>query len=115
MSFNFKGAAPKKTGGGFNFGSNGVDDPLKDVEYTGDLPADSAAEMTALQQGFKQRAEAEKDRFRKATDSEFWFAVCFTSREDKEAFLKAANAKKNLMGDKYLDGYKLAKLLGLDM
>lgn len=115
MSFNFKGNAPKKTGGGFNFGGKGVKDPLEDVEYTGNLPADSAKEMSALQEGFRQRAQAEQDRFRKATDSEFWFAVCFKSREDKEAFLKAANAKKNLMGDKYLDGYKLAKLLGLEM
>ena len=42
-------------------------------------------------------------------DSEFWFAVAFKDRETKEAFLKEFGIDK--LGDKYIDGGKLAKLL----
>lgn len=88
-------------------------DPLADVEYTGDLPEDSRRELTALQQGFRDRAKREAERFRQATDSEYWFAVCFRSREDKERFLRALHLLA--VGDKYLDGYAVARLLRVDM
>lgn len=88
-------------------------DPLADVEYTGDLAADSAAELDAVAQGFRDRTKWEDDRFRLATDSEYWFAVCFTSREDKDAFLAAARLLP--VGDKYLDGSAVAAILGIDM
>jgi hypothetical protein len=88
-------------------------DPLADVEYTGDLAADSSAELDALAQGFRDRTKREDERFRLATDSEYWFALCFKSREDKEAFLKAAGLMA--VGDKYLDGYAVARVLGIDM
>lgn len=127
MSFDFKGNGKggKKaakgnfgnSGGGFGVGSNagGVPDPLADVEYTDKLDVDSASELSALQEGFASRGRKERERFRAATDSEFWFAVCFKTREEKEAFLKAAKVHKSLMGDKYIDGVKLAKILGIDM
>lgn len=117
MGFDFK---PKNTGGAakgsFSIGGAGqAEDPLADVEYTDDLAVDAGNELSELQKGFKQRADAEKDRFIKATDSEYWFAVCFESRQEKEAFLKAARIGKKMMGDKYIDGQKLAKVLGIDM
>lgn len=118
MSFNFnhKGGAKKTSSSGFSFGGGvGAPDPLADVEYTNDLAKDAASEMSALEEGFKSRAQKERDRFQKATDSEFWFAVCFTSREEKEAFLKAAKVNKKFMGDKYIDGRKLAQILGIEM
>lgn len=116
MSFNFGGSGGTQQKQGFSFGGgSGVDDPLADVAYEDDLAKDAAKEMSALHKGFKERASAEKDRFRKATDSEFWFAVCFESREEKEAFLKSAGVKAKLMGDKYLDGRQLAKILGVEM
>lgn len=113
MAFQFKGSQAKG-GKGFKMGG-GVVDPLADVQYTGDLQADTDAEFEALKQGYRARASAEADRFRNATDSEYWFAVCFKSREDKEKFLAAVKAKPRLHGDKYLDGYQLAKLLGVDL
>jgi hypothetical protein len=88
-------------------------DPLAEVEYTGDLAADSAAELDAVQQGFRDRTKREDERFRLATDSEYWFVLCFKSREDKEAFLKAAGLMA--VGDKYLDGYAVAHVLGIVM
>jgi hypothetical protein len=88
-------------------------DPLADVEYTGNLEADSAAELDAVQQGFRDRTKREDERFRLVTDSEYWFVLCFKSREDKEAFLKAAGLMA--VGDKYLDGYAAARVLGIPM
>lgn len=88
-------------------------DPLAAVSYTGDLAADSEAELDALAKGFRERTKREDDRFRLATDSEYWFAVCFKSREDKEAFLRAARLMA--VGDKYLDGYAVARTLDIEM
>lgn len=88
-------------------------DPLKDVEYTGDLGADAATEFTALEQGYRDRAKNEADRFKRATDSEYWFAVCFTTREEKEAFLRAAGLSH--LGDKYLEGPAVAATLDIDL
>jgi hypothetical protein len=88
-------------------------DPLKDVAYTGNLAEDAATELTALEQGYRDRAKAETDRFKRATDSEYWFAVCFTSREEKEAFLKAAGLTH--LGDKYLPGNDVAATLGIEL
>lgn len=111
------------TGGGFSFGQQGgfstqgeqADDPLADVEYTDNLAVDCGREFDALQKGFADRAKAERKRFKQATDSEYWFAVCFESREEKEKFLKAAGVVVSMMGDKYIDGRKLAQVLGVDM
>ncbi|MER7009923.1 hypothetical protein ABT324_00645 [Saccharopolyspora sp. NPDC000359] len=88
-------------------------DPLADVEYTGDLAEDSRRELNAVQQGFRDRAKREAERFRLATDSEYWVAVCFKSREDKEKFLR--NAGLLAIGDKYMDGYAVARVLGVEM
>jgi hypothetical protein len=88
-------------------------DPLADVAYTGDLEKDSAAELTAMEEAYRGRAKAEQARFTAATDSEYWFAVCFKSREDKEAFLRATGLLRH--GDKYLDGYAAAHALGVEI
>lgn len=102
-----------KVGAGIGFGGGPkvkpAADPLAGVEYSGDLAADSAAELSAMEQAYRDRAKAEADRFRGATDSEFWFAVCFTSREEKEAFLAGFGLAR--LGDKYIDGRALAKAL----
>jgi hypothetical protein len=55
-------------------------DPLRDVDYTGDLATDAATELDALAIGFRERTKREDERFRLATDSEFWFVLCFRSR-----------------------------------
>lgn len=105
--------------GGFSAGkgsfkkAGGVDDPLEDVEYSDSLEDDASEELAALKKGFEDRAKAERKRFKQAVDSEFWFAVCFKSREEKEEFLQKIGVKKKLMGDKYIDGHKLGQVLGV--
>lgn len=121
MSFSFKGEG-FGSGGGFSMGPK-VDDPLEDVEYTGDLNEDCGAEFEALQdayesrkniEGMAARAKAERERFQKATDSEFWFAVCFEGREEKERALKALKVNKQMMGDKYIDGRQFMQVQGIE-
>lgn len=75
------------------------------------LEADMAEDMNGILTAFKERAQNENARLLDATDSEFWFAVCFQTREQKEEFLK----KMALIdiGDKYLDGLKVAQRLGV--
>jgi hypothetical protein len=61
-------------------------------------------EVSDTLKAFKERSAQEAKRFQDATDSEYWFAVCFQTREDKERFLKEFLPK---LGDKYLDGRKV--------
>ena len=84
-------------------------DPLAATEYTGDLEADSAAELTELERAYRDRAKNEAGRFKAATDSEYWVAVCFKSRAEKEKFLQDFGLDP--LGDKYLDGKKVAQRL----
>ena len=93
----------------------GASDPLAYVAYCDppNMEADSAAELSALQEAFKKRAKQEAQRFRDVTDSEYWVALCFQTREDKDRFLRALNLIQ--LGDKYIDGHKAAQLLGVDL
>jgi ribonuclease HI len=50
---------------------------VANVEYTSDLPTDAHAELNAIQQGFRDRAKREEERFRLTTDSEYWFVLGF--------------------------------------
>lgn len=80
---------------------------------TGDAEADSLADLDEVKRGFRERAKAENDRFQNVTDSEYWFAMCFKTREQKERFLVAMNWIQ--FGDKYLPGDEVAKLMGVDL
>lgn len=82
-------------------------------EQTGNPEVDSKADLDEVQASFRERIKTENSRFQNTTDSEYWFAVCFQTREQKDAFLKAMNLF--LIGDKYLDGLEVAKQLGIDI
>lgn len=80
---------------------------------SGDPEKDSEADLSELQAGFRKRAKDEGRRFEQATDTEYWACLCFQTREQKEAFLKALNLLA--IGDKYLDGQEVAKVLGVEL
>lgn len=80
---------------------------------SGDIEVDSLADLDAVQRGFRERAKNEDKRFELVVDSEYWFAVCFQSRAQKERFLMAM--KWIELGDKYLDGQEVARLMGVDL
>lgn len=82
-------------------------------KQSGDPERDSEADLSELQAGFRKRAKDEGRRFEQATDTEYWACLCFQTREQKEAFLKALNLLA--IGDKYLDGQEVAKVLGVEL
>lgn len=82
-------------------------------ELTGDPEIDSAADLEALDEGFRKRSKDESKRFQLATDSEYWACICFQTREQKDKFLQLMNLID--IGDKYLDGALVAKRLGIDL
>jgi hypothetical protein len=88
-------------------------DQLADVEYTGDQEVDAKAELTALQAAFRDRKAKESRRFELATDSEYWCALVFQTRDQKEAFLNALGLLP--YGDKYLDGELVAQKMGIPL
>ena len=87
--------------------------PVPEPEPVGTFAEQAVVQLTELEQGIKDRKRAERDRFRAATDSEYWFAVCFTSRAQKETFLRAAGLWEH--GDKYLDGRLVADRFGIEL
>jgi len=87
--------------------------PIEPVTSAEALEADCAAEVNEVLDAFKTRAQNENARLQDATDSEHWFAVCFQTREQKEEFLRKMDIIK--LGDKYLDGLKVARKLGITL
>lgn len=75
--------------------------------------ADNQQEASALLESFKAKNQAEQLRFTVATDSEYWFCLCFQTRAQKVAFLEAMGWMD--IGDKYLDGTAVAERLGIDL
>lgn len=87
---------------------------LKPVPNPGPAkPADVEAkeELSEVLQGLKTRQLAESRRRLEATDSEFWCALCFETRAQKEEFLRKLGVLAH--GDKYLDGRLVAEKLGI--
>ena len=97
-------------------GGSGKTDSLFGLKKvaTGSKVEAKKAELNALQQGFADRAKQEKKRFEDATDSEFWFCMCFNTREQKEAFLEQIGWDTN-GADKYVDGVDVARQVGLKL
>lgn len=92
-------------------------DPLAGVVPTGDVAADSLAELEAMRTAFAARAKRERARFVAATDSEYWLCVCFQTREQKEAYLAYLRRAGHLADDtdKYIDGVALARRQGVQL
>jgi len=100
-------------------------DALAGLPITGDVEKDAKNECDAMLEGFakagekthakdgyfKGKEKLENERYKLATDTEFWACLVFKSRDQKEAFLKAAGLYE--LGDKYLDGVKVAEKLGV--
>ena len=64
-------------------------------------------ELSDVLKKFKAQAKEEQKIFLENVDSEYWIAICFQSREQKEEFLRLAGWLK--YGDKYLDGLEIAE------
>ncbi|WP_242890781.1 hypothetical protein [Actinomadura litoris] len=74
-------------------------------------PGDEDASPEELEKrlGFRERARREDERFRMATDSEFWLALCFRDAEDPARFCRATRIPAD---GRYIPGPKLADFAG---
>jgi hypothetical protein len=75
--------------------------------------ADPTEDAERVRSAFQQRADEEADRFTAATDSEFWVALCFQTRAQKDEFLEKLGVAA--LGDKYLDGRAVAAAMGIKL
>ena len=82
-------------------------DLLKHLKGGKNIEEETAEETSEVLKQFNKRHHDEQDRMKYVLDSEYWFCVCFQSRDQKERFLAAMDWAKH--GDKYLDGTELAK------
>lgn len=92
---------------------DGDDNPLADVEMTGDMQEDADAGMSEALRQIIERKRATQERFRTATDPEFFFCLCFQSREQKDDFLRLI--KWDDLGDKYINGLEVARRLAVPL
>ena len=76
--------------------------PVKRLEQS------SAEEIGEAEAAFRDRIAKEDKRRQAATDSEFWFAVYFPTREAKDKFLRDYGLDR--VGDKYLDGRQVDRI-----
>lgn len=88
-------------------------DPLAGLPELGDIEANADREVDIALEELLAERRRQKERWRTTNDDEFWFAVCFQSRQQKEDFLQRAGLHD--MGDKYLDGLRLAAHFGVDI
>lgn len=70
------------------------------------LEKETLEEIGDVEKSFRERMNAENKRFRDMCDTEYWFCVCFTSREQKEEFLKKIGMETDV---KYIDGKDMAR------
>lgn len=75
---------------------------------------DTEAEILVLKEAFKDPLQKEREQKEKLTDGNFWFAVYFKAKEQKEEFLLKSGLNKITSGI-YIDGEQLAKHIGVDM
>lgn len=91
------------------------ENPLDTMVYTGNPEKDALKQteltLEALQN--KERKKALREKLRVTTDSEFWCALCFETREQKDAFLQGVGVYED--GDKYIDGAAFARRLGIQL
>lgn len=97
-------------------GSDPEPDPMAGLSTElGGIEEDTSAELEALAEGFRDRLKRENDRKRHATDTEFWFAVCWDSREQRDAFLHRVGLP-HFAGrpGQYIPGDVLARAVGVE-
>lgn len=89
-------------------------DPFEGVEFPDDLEEATKVEVGIIED-LLRKGTPEKwlKRHGRVDDYPNWFLVAFPSREEKDHFLRVAQLDH--IGNKYMDGYKVAKALGLKL
>lgn len=76
-----------------------------------DIEREAKDELDAATAAFKAKKQNEQAVFTENTDSEYWVALCFQTRAQKEEFLAKIGVLSE--GDKYLDGLAVARAMGI--
>ena len=79
----------------------------------GDDAPDLAKDGEDTVHEFTANMKREKQGMALANDSEYWCALVFETREQKEAFLEAMKLAK--LGDKYINGLAAARIMGIKL
>lgn len=87
--------------------------PIDYISKEPDVFQDSKDEVNAILNAFKEQSKKEHKQFVDNTDSEYWICIGFGNREQKEEFLR--KSKLIELGDKYLDGEKVAEILKVNI
>lgn len=85
--------------------------PLDAIEIEGTPEERADAEVEAARQHFFDEKHKRRDQYRTQLDHEFWVAICFQNRAQKEKFLSLLGLTD--LGDKYIDGLKVAERLNV--
>lgn len=87
------------------------ENPLDDLGDSGDIEENVDAELAVTLDTLMTNKKGKNEAYRIANDDEFWLAICFQSEEQKFQFLELSGWIA--LGDKYIDGLKVAHRLNL--
>lgn len=91
--------------------------PALPEEQITDIEQSVNQEVSDMMALIRENRKNNAERFRDVESGEFWFCVCFQSRNQKETFIKNLHDKfggdPEGFGDKYISGLELADLLGI--
>lgn len=87
------------------------ENPLDDLPDSGDIEENVDAELAVTLDTLLTNKKGKNEAYRIANDDEFWLAICFQSEEQKFQFLELSGWIA--LGDKYIDGLKVAQRLTL--
>jgi len=108
---------PDKPAGGLFDKEERIENPFDDIDANAPegegIEAYSERVFTVAELEFKKRAQVEQKRMLDAVDTEYWFALCFQTREQKLQFLERAGILP--LGDKYLYGPDVAKAMSIEL
>ena len=85
-------------------------------DSTGNAEADSAADLQAVESGFNKRRADDEARFAKAVDSGFYAALCFRTREQRDAFMSNLGILHQAhIATHFFDGVLVARHMGMQL
>lgn len=88
---------------------------LVDYPETPNIFDDTAAEVKALSNQFKNARDKEKEAKDRNTNAAYWFAVYFQDEDQKKEFFDKIGVTPEISAGQYIDGITLAKLLGIEI
>lgn len=83
-------------------------------ELSEGVESDVQEETSAALQAVLDERKQKRDKYRLTNDQKYYFVVCFQSERQKLEFLDKSGLRQ-CGDDRFLDGLKMAQLLGVDI